>query len=1517
MPLINRIEVSNFMNAVRRSPWQPTWPHSVFSLQGLHSVINMPNGRGKTTLVKAVLFILAGDTKRLNQLRNEHFAPKSQGHYSHVRVQMTMDTEEAAGLDLFTGAPLGQQMVFGVFANSGENEHCVLYAYPGTFEDCPVHQMDVGKTIHLVSNEVFEGCLAARPGKFPASAKDATRHAWTAFIARRFDVANLQQQIIYQINAGAEGKSSYFEVPRSSLEYSAAVFYEHLAPQLLTDVMGGYGAEDERSIEDTIHEKARQVAQARFKSEVRKNELADTERVLQELQRIGDAAEELAAAKAEKANCLEKLSLELAVLRNIVVDKPIYGLPPRPPADVPEITKHLIMVEGVPYMPDQAFKFLTGDEPRRINERAMRLAVQSIPVDNSQAIEITCDIKTERDERGKPNKAFNHESVMSLLRRTEAFIPGLDKDSAIADVERAFEWAKVHGDTNPARLELTSLSGKLATRTAEQKANHEERESLTNEKTNLFQEQRQVGEQQAEFRRMQDSGLFTPEEIASPAATGEQTAKARAEAEVSLRIHDEQVARREEVFVLWQDFTRQNPECSPRDVIDAMIVDEVTAQGKVDDLKQQREVLYQQRSGLKEASAVVRRNATVLKARLKQATDTEQLSHMFDDVFSGEDPNGLDQQVKNDLKTANSEKFRISNEIAQISEEVKSIAAFRECFGTSDPGTWLKVRSCLYEQAQRKKHSLTTELDEARISLKNLQEFSIAPGQYARAVAREVQVSFTPLHAEVERLNLSPQRKERILTLFSALLFAPVLEDEDSAVVAARNLAAKGIEFPVFVRSDFEQFCVTGEVAHGNDVARGLFIGVRTRAIDCLLDVNLVEREKKYYDVRIAALSTRLQRLIKAIGRLSHETPNARLAERARQSLESGVLEKDKSLQEALIELEQDLPRLHARFEAIPSIMAVLRHREALDGLTMDALKGHLADAEEALADAEMAEGSTENEITAITFQVDEASARLKDVSTVRGSNEVILDMISKFMADTEHGPEFMSSATAVRSRLQAHCDVTRSKSGFRFNLAQQFVTSGSQRPQEIEARIGEITVRVKLIWEEQSKLSGEIAALQELHLDLAKKVNQIDEFMSSLTRFYKKYKHLPTETSADLSRHGVYRACSYLRGADKIDECIRWITTLKGEVEAMKDVVSGLAGDLRETEGVYERAIRNFNFEIERVTGESTLKISEHQSYLLAQAKTDPSRIREMVAVALSNFGKERLANETARQELDAEWAKMDEWLTEFTKRLPGNLALLKSTFAPKYDTAAKKVIKAGFEIGGEVIRFEDIESVMEDIVRDIEDYEKDNTLRRDTNAKKILRDSFRKGIRDKFYQRVLQNAYIKVCIPAISETPLKLGPNIVSSGQGVAMTLLWIVKLADFVAERERRRKTISTGLSMMAANKLRKVESQFVFIDGAFSHLSDRALIDDVLNGIMQTRGHFQLIVTGHDPEYKHNFEYFPTLICAREIGGRYMLVENGNPVQPHTKGCNLGTMATLRATQISHTVLGGQTSGPVAH
>ena len=83
MPLINKIEVSNFMNSRREDPWRPDWTFQTFDLKSENTAINMPNGRGKSTLVLAVLALLAHD-KSIHELRKTHFSPQSTGHYTHI-----------------------------------------------------------------------------------------------------------------------------------------------------------------------------------------------------------------------------------------------------------------------------------------------------------------------------------------------------------------------------------------------------------------------------------------------------------------------------------------------------------------------------------------------------------------------------------------------------------------------------------------------------------------------------------------------------------------------------------------------------------------------------------------------------------------------------------------------------------------------------------------------------------------------------------------------------------------------------------------------------------------------------------------------------------------------------------------------------------------------------------------------------------------------------------------------------------------------------------------------------------------------------------------------------------------------------------------------------------------------------------------------------------------------------------------------------------------------------------------
>lgn len=203
---------------------------------------------------------------------------------------------------------------------------------------------------------------------------------------------------------------------------------------------------------------------------------------------------------------------------------------------------------------------------------------------------------------------------------------------------------------------------------------------------------------------------------------------------------------------------------------------------------------------------------------------------------------------------------------------------------------------------------------------------------------------------------------------------------------------------------------------------------------------------------------------------------------------------------------------------------------------------------------------------------------------------------------------------------------------------------------------------------------------------------------------------------------------------------------------------------------------------------------------------------------------------NAIADKHLAEERAGLSSWLNNFTLRLPDNLKLLRSILAPKIDSVSKAVIRAGFDVQAKVIDSDGITAMIESIIRDVENYEANEQLRESS-----LRDSQRKSLRDdirrNFYQKVIVNPRVYLVLPAMSAAPLKMERDMASSGQGIAITFLWIMRLSEFIGEREIRRQTVGRA----QRQRLRDRSTSFTILDGAFSHLSSKDLIDETLKGI----------------------------------------------------------------------------------
>jgi hypothetical protein len=1499
MPLINRIEISNFMNSRREDPWRPDWAFQMFVLKGENSAINMPNGKGKSTISLAVLAMLTHD-KSLNEVRRKHFAPQSTGHFSHIRMETHIWTDDDSPNDLIAQAGGdfgGYPMVFGIYGNAGETGSHRFYSYRGTLEECAIGRKE-GNRVTLVGNNDFRDKLETMAGKFPASQRDDTRTNWRDHVSGVFDMPSIEQQLIYQKAKGAEGSHGYFGTKLlPGRTYAETVFYERLAPELLVDMMGNIEEyAGERGIEDTIHEKVQGIISAKSRTAKTAEELERTRHVLDELERIRVKAETVTSAKAEHDAKLAEFSVEYAALKELVIDNPIPGMPCQPGDDAPTLAKVMVMQEGLWFLPDRSFDIFTGEMAGHINERSNKNRIETTSASKSQLIDYYIDIKI-RDDRGKANQLYDAKASIALLGVTTNFKNGYTLETATQTIEKAFAWVETNGDTNPARREKRELTQKFNDANTRRNELASQRDALQGEKGKLKEEQQQIDGQQAEFRRMAESGLFTEGELASPAETGRKVGNAVGEADGALAGHLGKVSENKEIFADWKHFVADHGEDADPSAIADLLESKRDAAEK--DLQVNQDAIRDAKGkspALKLGVESKNKHLATLTDKTGNLDALRPLLATFATRFDDAAPTGLEQVVKAELKKAETRSNAIGIDRAKMKDTLDAWDTFGRLHGTAiTPKAWLDGRAEERTVLTGEIEGLKEEIRDARARRGDLDKAAVAPGKVAREVLDLAGEDSEPLHAAVEKMGLPTERKARILTLFSALLFSPVYASAERATEAAQKLAEHGWESPVFLADELATFCRSAEISYNGTVARTWLVGIRTRPVDCLLDPSLVAREKADLDGKIEHLGERLTTKETRFAVLDPEADEAIVARKAKEAADHDYPSKDAALKEELEAIGNDLPRQtdRASDDAVSSIRAVIEFRALLAGETEEALAIALAAAAEAARQATAALAENEE----LVSKLDEGREQLQKIfsdARVAATGAPKLRKIRDF-ADAG-GPVFMTNAPTTQRSLEEEKRKAHARNRFRFDLAETFVRAGDQRPREIESRLQEIEPEmdnvVKTLLpaaEAESKRLGErLPALEP-------KIMGIDNLVME---FRKKYREMARSEGAPLpvsrerlAAHPLVEAAARLSFAYDADKLVDALIAMR---EPLADIeASNLKNAVEKADQICKSARGTLGQEIERVKNDRNVALNEQMRIGLENAKDDIQELVRMILVTKDNHDKSKAANETASRHLDEEWEGIGAWLENFTRRLPGNFDAMKSAFKPVKDSVSGEITSAGFEIEARLADMKDVRAVLTGIVETVEKRERSREgLGDDEDLRAINDKSMRKQIRDEFYRNVLAEPKIRVCIPSISRKPLMLDRDMVSSGQGIAMTLLWIVKMADYVTERESCRQNVSNA----ARRKARSNRTQFVIIDGAFSHLSNRSLIKDALDGVRRTRGKFQLIITGHDPNYKNDYEYFPTYVSAREIGGNMMYAdsETRRLVSPEDVGSRNGTM-----------------------
>ncbi|QID19382.1 hypothetical protein G3580_18230 [Nitrogeniibacter mangrovi] len=1710
MPLIHAIEVSNFMNHTRRLPWSPDWRFERFLLGGFHAALNFPNGRGKSTMVLALFAMLTWHRNSLANIRSMHCAPPSDPAFTHFRIEITKRNARQEDLLMDQLGPSdGDHMVFGIYGNAGDGAQWDFYAYNGTFDDCPIaHRRD--RTVKLVSKNDFVTALQEQNGIFPASTRERRFEEWRRLVGENFDMSSLQQQLTYQLAKGAEGSSTYFDVGgRRGENYSEALFYKHLAPELLSEVMGSYAEEGEKGIEDTIYEKSRSVVVALRRTRQVKRDLDAAELILKRFESLNAMAEKMREARAAVEEHRQMLSVDLKALEDVLVTDPVPGVPRAPSPSDPRFYEHFVLQNGSWWLTDRGLASFSGEEPRAVNQRAERNSIHPTTASSSQVIEITCDNSSPTARRpGPKSKLYNRDAALELIGRTAAFRGDWTTETALRAISDGFKWVQLTCDTNPVRRRLRTIEAKIA-QNKETIAGHDATEVTQKRlKKEAEDEQSRYETGSSVLDAMHRRGIFTQDELDDPRATGQQVKADAAAAETALNEHDRVVATQTPVFEEWAAFTAMHPDAVPAELASALeradkeaaeqfqrvgqslelarkelatreaeheasvkafremsdqlnsvelhakeakgyegifegesphgLVEAVTREmeenassmgdcrvelAKIEGDIQAIATFDEQHPGIAPAAWLSERDARkkalsglraalhkdIDRSRADQANARRELPAAagFHALFANENTQGLEKSVTAAADAARSNLARDRQALAKIEDDEVAIQRFAARVPEMTPGAWLSSRDIRRQELQREKEEASRVIAELHTQRRTLDIAPVAPGEIARRVGQIAGSGCRPLYEFVQSLGLSQDRSSAVLTLFSALLFSPVFDDRHMAAAAARRLAEQKVEAVVFEAVALKSFCERTEIRLDEGIARSLFTGVTTRAVECLLDPGLVEREKRELDAQIGQTQRRLDEALAGLALLAEDDDLVFDAERARRAIGDGIPAQAELLRTKINQLEADMPRHEARSsqEALASIRA-MRGLEQLFGLaagaewgpfemaierleaTIEQLETELqevSDAEEALeqrveleAIARQAASAIEREVPAVQTrlvavleQCREAEPRLKrraspeaiamikaalelerllagksiealrELSETRrqleaGAKEARqvakssatdleqakddagaaannarkdwleqsgpLRRIQAFLDDPNYGREFMQGAKLHREVLVQQRDRAQMRDQFDFEAAAMFVSSdGAQQLADISRRLEGITAKLSDIEGERKDLQAEINAMECEKAGLVEARFKIDESILGFRRAHRDLSDVlgePAQVSlADLEGRALYNYAKEWRSGIDLNE-------LGDEMRQFCDEVSGaesadLQRRLSDTQKTLQSSRQQLEKDIDALLTDPFAKLPDVARVQLEQAKMAPDVILAMLDASRESFAENKKANTLAGEYLDKERNGLGEWLANFTLRLPSNLKTLKRVFAPKTD-GRTGTQQAGFDIDATTIDAEGMRALLEEVISMVEEIEGSETLQ-DTMSEVVLskvRVGQRERIREMFYKRVVIKPRIRLVLPAMSSRPLEMQPNMASSGQGVAITFLWIRKLAEFINEREIRRETVDSA----KRKRLRDKMTSFTILDGAFSHLSDKKLIDSTLAGIEESIGNFQLIITGHDPAYDNDFTRFPALVMAREMSGRYMRSSSYHHRVSETDENGHAGIATFHAIQL---------------
>ena len=1510
MSLLGCFEVTNFLNEKKAmTGWHPRYRGERFSFGGFSSVVQIPNGRGKTSILSSVLGILSLD-KTLRTEMKSRMAPEKTGFWSHVRVEfIEVDIHLGTQMHVALGEDLpGRRSTFGACGNS--NGDVIYYYFPRELDAAPTFNILPDGARELLTNDEFRDAVKAIPGSHWDVKPFADKIKWLGFVHHHMPKNSLVRNVSHLKRGAGDKSTELFKMSAGGgmrgKPFDTRFFWQHIAPELLAgprirSIMKQNGDEeaeqDELYFEDSISNSGRELLAASRNVERQEQRIRKVETVLDRIRPLETVAIDAVRAEREQVEAVKSLSSVVGLFEDLISKRPLPGLL-RAPETVSldglaaDILAHMVWVPGLHGARDgqpALWSRYVMSEMAGVDEKEQPLILrrtlgENYGLESREVIENTCNIDPARPSQMRGGKAPRWLAEADIRRLIDETNRWKHPKQALRDAVRE-AFAEIHKlDTNPFRILCRTRHAEMEETGDNQRKFETQLGIASRDLDDLKSRMENRTENEGHYRAMLQRN-FSEEDCAAPSEAGRKIQVAIGAAHDRIGVitgrrgeikpfHDEYNARHAKEVDGWTPghaaFVIQN-------IIDNAEAGAVKAAEALDVCWARLEEMEDARRLCEERRRKAEKLANDLRAKAA-------FGGKYAELFGQREPEtGMEDILREDVSRAEAA-LRATVDLVKVLDGLRERADlfFKEEKDRA-PRDWLS-----WAEDERNRLAVAIaqrdrEIGEVKARLERLEMTAVAPaGDMLRAVQMIPADKEWRTVSDVIATTLDKDDdRRRMGSLFSPLLSAPVFESEADARDVRAIFDAKDFQVPVFLADGLTAFLAgTDHVSWDGDVAAGMMLGCRSDIVESIVDPDALERQKDHLRHRLSSLSDLNERDMKSAILLRSDGALAKSAEAANDFLDKGGNGALSEGRARMPEAETLVTKMRHRTSA-PAFEAIRNWRDFLaTGGQKELAKRGREYREERRKEEEAAKelATLREKIPGLVSARKKADA---EATKSRGlSGEITILNTLQRRLDSGDFEWFAGSASQLDTVNKERRTLEDMRSGIDFGKAQQFVDSRDD-VDDLPERIAKLEASIKPMRESINSLAKKKTALKAAVTGLADLEIALDNLAASTIYRYRKIQDF-VETSRQMAEISpqlddedpLYGIIENLR--DILDDPDHYLVdpNKSGFISQASTVIEEMKG--RDNEE--EKARTAFNkakqalgtFQSRRI---EILRNDHDEEFVMpvfeqfrscAPAAVGPN-LRKMEAdLQEKKDQKVREAEDlTATRE-----GYMQTWQYLIEDGVRSHLSYLQGILRATPDTT--------FELDVKVVEPEEWKHILVDILDAIEGIEQKGeeellSRKRGAAQEEQHRADIRAQIANVLYPRLFPEARIYVRHKAIGgdgRFPFDSG---VSQGEFASLELLWTVKLAEFAFKRDAIEAGSALSLTSAQRRQAEKNAQGILIIDGLFSNLSDDDLIDLSLGNCGRLQSNFQIIGFLHPPHYRNNFDIFPRMLIGKTATG----------------------------------------------